>query len=148
MARQLRTALPDGFFHITARGVDGFSIYRDATDYLAFLSLLLRVVRRFEWDVLAMCLMPNHYHLVLESTQERLSSGCHRLNGVYAQAFNARHDRRGHLFGDRFWSSVLATDAHLNAACRYVPWNPVRAGLCTRPSEWPWTRSRYGVDAA
>jgi hypothetical protein len=65
------------------------------------------------------------------------------LNGVYAQRFNRRHGRRGHLFGDRFWASVVEDDHDVRAA-RYILLNPVRAGLCELPEEWRWSWSRYG----
>ncbi|MFN2470411.1 MAG: transposase [Gaiellaceae bacterium] len=145
MARLLRSHLPDGFFHVTARGVDGTLIVRTREDGLAFLRLLRSVVERFDWTLYAFCVMPNHYHLVLQTTREHLSRGCHRLNGIYAQAFNQRHERRGHLFGDRFWSGLIESDTHAFAASRYVVYNPVRAGLCTEAEDWPLTGCRYGV---
>ena len=146
MARGLRSGLPDGYFHATARGVDGEAIYRDERDYRAFLTLLLGVVNRFGWRMHALCLMTNHYHLVVEATRPQLSGGFHRLNGVYAQRFNHRHDRRGHLFGDRFWCAVIDSDEYLAAVCRYVLANPVRAGLCELPADWTWTYSSWGLD--
>ena len=93
----------------------------------------------------ALCLMTNHYHLVVETPRPQLSAGFHRLNGVYAQRFNNRHERRGHLFGDRFWSSVIDSEEYLAAVCRYVLGNPVRAGLCELSHDWPWTHSRFGL---
>jgi len=138
MARRLRSDLPDGFFHVTARGVDGTAIVRDDEDRHGFLELLADAAGHYRWRCHAFCLMDNHYHVVLEATQEDLSNGMHRMNGVHAQRFNLRHGRRGHLFGDRFASWVIATEDHLFAACRYVLENPVRAGLCERPQDWPW----------
>jgi putative transposase len=88
--------------------------------------------------------MTNHYHLVVEATLIMLSGGFHRLNGIYAQTFNLRHGRHGHLFGDRFWSATIESEEHLQDACRYVVFNPVRAGLCEQPEEWRWSASRYG----
>lgn len=146
MARQLRSDLPDGVFHVTTRGVANTAVYQGRDDYQSFLEVLDRVVERFGWDMHAMCLMTTHYHLVVESTRELLSRGMHWLNGVYAQAFNRRHGRAGHLFGDRFVSRVIADEEYLRDACRYVVRNPVRVGLCETAGEWPYTRSRYGVD--
>ena len=146
MARGLRSELPDGYFPCTARGVDGSAIYVDERDYRSFLTVLLGVVNRFGWRMHALCLMTNNYHVLLETTRPQLSAGFHRLNGVYAQRFNNRHERRAHLFGDRFWSSVIHSDEYLAAACRYVLGNPVRAGLCELPGDWPWTHSRFGFE--
>jgi REP element-mobilizing transposase RayT len=142
--RILRTTLPDGYFHITARGVEQRAIYLDREDCRSFLALFGSTARRFGWDLYAFCLMGNHYHVVLEATRDRLSDGVQWLNGVYAQQFNKRHERWGHLFGSRFSSWVIESEEHLYKACRYVLANPVRAGLCERPEEWPWSGSRWG----
>jgi REP element-mobilizing transposase RayT len=62
----------------------------------------------------------------------------HRLNGLYAQRFNRRHGRVGHLFQNRFSAHVIESDEHLVSAILYVGDNPVRAGLAERPADWPW----------
>ena len=142
--RVLRTLLPDGFFHLTARGVERRAIYLDADDYRCFLGIFAATARRQSWDVYAFCLMPNHYHVILEATREALSEGVQWLDGVYAQEFNARHGRWGHLFGARFASWVIDDEAHLYAASRYVLANPVRARLVERAEDWPWSDSRWG----
>jgi REP element-mobilizing transposase RayT len=90
--------------------------------------------------------MGNHYHFILETSVARLSPGMHRLNGLYAQEFNERYARDGHLFGDRFGAEAIQDERHLENACRYTILNPVRAGLCARPVDWPWSWSRYGLD--
>ena len=137
-----RYVFPDGAFHVCTRGVDGTPIYRDDHDRLFFLALFGDVVRPNEWIVHTFCLMTNHYHLVVESLRDELSAGLHRLNGVYAQRFNGRHLRTGHLFGDRFWSGLIEDDEELEETCAYVLANPVRAGLCDEPADWPWSGSR------
>jgi putative transposase len=136
---------PEAVFHVTARGVDGTPIVRDRRDGLTFLSLLADAVRRFRLDTHAFCLMPNHLHLVVDARRDRLSSAMHRVLGIHAQRFNRRHGRKGHLFGDRFWTQLVRSDEHLAAACAYVVHNLVRAELCAEPAEWPWLGSRYGT---
>src|SRR5438477_4394445 len=143
MARLPRCCLPDGIFHVTTRGVDGCWIYRDDGDRLVFLYLLSLAAERFRWTVHALCLMGNHYHLVLECKVKDLSDGFRLLNGRYAQGFNEKYGRRGHLFGDRFCSRVIADEAYLSAACDYVVQNPVRAGLVESAEDWRWSASRY-----
>jgi len=147
MARTLRTELSDGVFHVTTLGVDHTAIFRDGLDRGRFLSLLAGCVERFGWDVYAYCLMTTHYHLVLGTTVEAMARGMHRLNGIHALLFNRRHKRCGHLFGDRYSSRVVDSDEYLTAAVDYVLLNPVRAGLCARPEEWPWSglNPRFGA---
>jgi len=97
------------------------------------------------WECLAYCVLGTHYHLVLETRRESLSSGLHRLNWLYAMYFNARHGLFGHVFADRFSARVIESEEYLFDACAYVLLNPVKAGLCERPGDWPWSFSRYGV---
>jgi REP element-mobilizing transposase RayT len=148
VARQPRRRFLDGTFHVTSRGVARSALYRDGHDYRLFLALLRDAVDRWAWHVHALCLMPNHFHLIVETTTPRLSAGLHRANGVYAQTFNARYERSGHLFGDRFHTRVIRDEAQLVATCRYVIENPVRAGLCATAADWPWSYSRYGLDTS
>ena len=104
-----------------------------------FLRLLARFEDRFRWTRLAHCLMGNHYHLLVRTSDARLPAGMQRLNGCYAQWFNRRHERTGHLFQGRYGSELVKTDAHLLATARYIEMNPVAAGLCSTPAQWPWS---------
>ena len=124
---------------MTSHGVARGAISRDDDDRLHFLTLLAREVRREGWHCQAFCLMPNHYHLILETTVQSLSRGLHRLNGDLAMSFNERYERWGHLFGDRFAAFVIRDDEHLQSAIEYVLNNPVRAGLCEHPEDWRWS---------
>jgi putative transposase len=139
MARLRRSDLPDGVFHVTARGVAGTAVFRDDEDRRRFLHLLGRAVERHDWTCHAFCLMGTHYHLVVQATRDDVSAGIQWLNGTYAQSFNRRHERWGHLFGARFGSWVVDRDEHLAATCRYVLQNPVRAGLCRNAEDWAWS---------
>ena len=139
MPRKPRCQLDDGFFHVTARAVGGDALFRDDIDRLDFTEQLIRNTRALLWRCHAYCLMTTHYHLLLETSRDSLSQGMHRLNGLYAQRFNARHKRRGHVFESRFNAYVVETEDHLEAAAQYVLNNPVRAGLCERAYQWPWS---------
>jgi putative transposase len=138
MPRVPRNALPDGCFHVTARGVARAPIFIDDADYIYFQDLLENVSERFGWTVHAHCLLPNHYHLVVESSRESLSKAMHRLNGLYAQRFNRRHDRVGHLFQNRYSSYVIESEEYFEQVIAYVRANPVEAGLCESVEDWPW----------
>jgi putative transposase len=137
-------------YHVTSRGNRRQVTYVDDRDHRLFLTLLEVVAERFRWETYAYCLMPNHYHLVVMTPEPNLSRGIQLVNGVYAQRFNRRHGQSGHLFQGRFHSVLVMDDRHLLELSRYLAQNPVRAGLCTRPSEWPWSscRSLLGVARA
>jgi hypothetical protein len=85
--------------------------------------------------------MSNHFHVLVEMPPSRddLSLGMHRLNGRYAQWFNDLHELDGHLFQGRFTSVPIEGEGHLLESVRYISLNPVRAGICAAPEEWPWS---------
>jgi hypothetical protein len=83
--------------------------------------------------------MTTHYHVVLETTVAYLSAGMQWLNGLYAQYFNRRHGRSGHLFQGRFGAKVMRSDAQLLLAARYIARNPVKSGLCREAAGYPWS---------
>jgi putative transposase len=139
MPRLLRRELPDGIFHVTSHGVWNAPIFLDDVDRVDFLNLLSTVASRVGWKVHAYCLLDTHYHLVVETTTENLSAGMQRLNGRYAQLFNQRHRRRGHVFDGRFHSWVVRDERHFEATCAYVAHNPVRVQLCRTAADWPWS---------
>ena len=138
--------LPDtGYFHVIMRGAGPIAIFLDDHDRFAFLARLSEVARRFSWTCRAYCLMATHVHVVVEAPLAAVSTGMHRLNGPYAQRFNQRHGRTGHLFEARFTVRVIESEDYLSGVCDYVIQNPVRAGLCDHAAEWRW--SGLAVDA-
>ncbi len=144
MARPLRIEFSGAVYHVTSRGNDRRTIFRDDEDRRRFLEVLGRTVVRWGWVVHAYCLMGNHYHLVIETPEPNLSRGMRQLNGEYTQAFNRRHVRVGHLFQGRFKALVVEKESHLLELCRYVVLNPVRArGMRVgSPEDWPWSSYR------
>jgi putative transposase len=142
MPRTARRELAGGIHHVTCRGNGKQTVFRGAADRRIFLALFRKVIARHQWQCLTYCLMDNHYHLLVRTPEPNLGAGMHRLNGRYAQGFNARHGRTGHLWEQRYGSVLLAADAHLAQAIGYIALNPVRAGLCERPEDWPWSAHR------
>ncbi len=142
MARPRRVVEPGGIYHVTTRGNNREQVVSDDRDRALLLAAINQATRRYGWIVLAYCLMTNHFHLVVQVPLCGLSEGMRLLNGGFARRMNARHGRVGHLFQNRFFANQIKRDAHLLEACRYVVLNPVRAGLCERPEEWPWSSYR------
>ena len=126
-------------YHVTARGNRRQIIFASPTDYDLYTAMLRRIAHRLGWRILEYCLMPNHVHLVLQTLQPNLSRGMQWLHGTYATCFNERHGVSGHLFQGRFDSVLVEDEDHLAELSRYVPNNPVRAGLCAHANEWPWS---------
>jgi len=143
MARPLRLEFAHALYHVTSRGDRREDIYHDDKDRQAWLSVLAKVCKRFNWTVHAYCLMSNHYHLLVETPEANLSAGMRHLNGVYTQLSNRAHGKVGHVFQGRFKAIVVDKDNYLLELARYVVLNPVRAGMVQDPGQWPW--SSYGA---
>jgi REP element-mobilizing transposase RayT len=141
--RKPRSSLPDGFFHVTNRGNRRADIVLDALEIDALLHRIEDATARVEWRWLAYCVMPNHFHLLVEARVPQLSKGMQLLSAAFAQWSNREHRRTGHLFQGRFKTVPIARGPHLFETLRYVALNPVSAGLCRHPLNWPW--SSYGA---
>ena len=142
MTRPLRIEYAGAVYHITSRGNEKKSVYKDDQDRTNFLNTLQHVNKRYNWICHAYCLMDNHYHLLIETPDGNLSLGMRQLNGVYTQLFNRRHQRPGHLFQGRYKAILIQKDSHLLEVCRYVVLNPVRARMVERPEDWKWSSYR------
>jgi len=131
--------------HVFVRGNARSVIAVDDEDFQRSLSLLERAASRFELACHAWCYLPNHSHLVVTSKLGNLSKAMHWLGTCSAQSFNRRHERSGHVYQGRFGSKRVEDDAHFAELARYLPLNPVRAGLCRSPDQWRW--SSYAATA-
>jgi REP element-mobilizing transposase RayT len=142
MPRKAREEVEGGIFHVYARGNDKRLIFRDDVDRTTYLRMLRGTVKQRRWRLLAYCLMPNHVHLLVETPHANLAAGMQRMHGLYARDFNDRHGRSGHVFQGRYGSVRAETDEQLWGAAAYIAMNPVAAGLCKEPEEWPWGSHR------
>jgi putative transposase len=139
MARPLRIEFPGAVYHVTSRGDRRDPVFRDDDDRRLFLDVVAEAMDRFDAQVLAYCLLDNHYHIVLHTRRGNLSRLMRHVNGVYTQTFNRRHDVEGHLFQGRFKAILVDRDAYLLTVCRYVERNPVAAKMVKAPGNWPWS---------
>jgi len=147
MARKLRLEYAGAIYHVMNRGDRREPIFKDDEDRQRFLTTLGEACAKTGWQVHALCLMPNHFHLVVETPRGNLVAGMKWLLGTYTWRFNRRHRVSGHLFGGRYKALIVdgSGDGYLKTACDYVHLNPARAKLLTpeqpltayRWSSWP-----------
>ena len=142
MGSKKRNEVEGGIYHVTSRGNAQETIFHDEVDFLTFLRVLAAQVTRCAWLCHSYCLMPNHYHLLLETPETNLARGMRLLNGTFAQRFNGRYGRYGHVFQGPYGALPIADEHHLAEAIRYIALNPVRAGLVDSPASWPWSSYR------
>jgi putative transposase len=145
MARRRRENEPGDTHHVFTRGIERSAIVVDGEDYDRGIRLLAAAVARFDLRCHSWCLMSNHTHLLVTSPLGNLSAAMKWYWARVAQTFNARHGRVGHLFQGRFGSRLIRSERHFLEVARYIPLNPVRAGLCCAPQDWAW--SSYAVTA-
>jgi putative transposase len=154
MARQLRFQYAGAVYHVMARGDGGKQIFVLKEDHESFLYWLEKTCGSHGWRVHAWVLMGNHFHLLLETPEANLSAGMRVLLGTFSQAWNSRHQRRGHVFQGRYKSVPVAgeaaADAHyFKSVADYIHLNPARAGLAGgargKLVDFPWSSlPQYG----
>lgn len=139
-----------GIYHVGSRGAGQQIIFEDDRDRRRFIELIVRYLDVFSEscvegeqvpEVLAWCLMSNHFHLVMKAPSGVLSQFMMRLLRAYSYYFNERHGRIGQLYQGHFWSEPILGEEQLLTVIRYVHQNPWKAGLVDS-CEWPW--SSYG----
>ena len=139
MARLARVVLPGIPYHVTQRGNRRQQTFFEDGDFALYRDLLAAAAQRAGTDIWAYCLMPNHVHLIAVPSDEdglrRTFADAHRR---YTGFINARQRWTGHLWQGRY-GAVAMDEAHLFHAARYVALNPVRAQLCDRAEQWPWS---------
>ncbi len=143
MPRPLRIEYPSALYHVANRGSRGATVFLDDLDRELFLRTLTEAREKAGWEIHALCLMPDHFHAVIETPQANLVSGMKWFLGTYTNRFNRRHRTRGHVFAGRYRGVPIASaGSHFAEACDYVHLNPVRAGLVSlgEPLEsYPWS---------
>ena len=126
MARALRVEFEGALYHICARGNRRERIFGGEKDYVLFERLMAESVARFESEVYAYVLLPNHFHLLARTRRANLSRWMHWLLVAYSVSFNLRHRSSGHLFQGRYKSFLVEEGQYLLGLSRYIHLNPVR----------------------
>lgn len=141
MPRGPRIVFEQAFFHVFNRGVAKQPIFLDEQDYRHFLRRLqkLKSEKRFDHEIYAYVLMPNHFHLLLQTKKTPLAKIMTSLLTSYSMYFNRKYQRVGPLFQNRFKSKLCDRDSYFLGASRYIHLNPIEAGIATSLDEYPWS---------
>ena len=149
MPRQARLDIPGALHHIMIRGINKSVIFRNKEDKKRFLQRLGQAVQASKSSICAWVLMDNHIHLLFRSGQEGMSTVMRKVLTWYAQYYNRRHKRTGHLFENRYKSILCDEDLYLHALVRYIHLNPVRAKIIKTLKEldqYPWSGHRAIIE--
>jgi REP element-mobilizing transposase RayT len=149
MARRPRESSGTGIYHVMIRGINRQNIFDDEEDYTHFISVLYQQVCPTDEITgkplpsrcifYAYCLMSNHVHLLIRESSECLASVIKRIAVSYAQYYNKKYIRFGHLFQDRFKSEPVNDMEYFATLLRYIHQNPVAAGIVANVRDYPWT---------
>src|SRR6266545_584478 len=140
MPRTGRASVGGVCYHVLNRGNARRTVFSKDGDYAAFLTALGHAHEELPMRVLAYCLMPNHFHLVLwPHADGDLSRWMHWLTNAHVRRYHQHYHSSGHLWQGRFKAFPIAEDEHLLTVLRYVERNPVRAELVTRAEQWSWS---------
>jgi putative transposase len=126
-------------YHVMFRGIDKSDIFHGKSDYLKFLYCILNAREKSIFTVYAYCLMTNHVHILLKAESEELGDTLRRIAVGYALYYNNKYGRVGHLFQNRFKSEPIDSDSYFLSVIRYIHQNPIKAGIVTNLSNYPWS---------
>lgn len=139
MSRPLRIEYPGAWYHVMNKGRRSEKIYLSKNDYQTFISLLTESCGLWEVKILAYSLMPNHYHLLINTPLGNLSRFMRHVNGVYTQRFNINHKTEGQLFKGRYKCILVNGDGYLLQLVRYIHRNPIRAKMVKNIDDFEWS---------
>jgi putative transposase len=148
MSRPLRIEYPDAWYHVMNRGRRGEDIFSDEQDYVMFMELLKETSEMWNIRIAAFCLMPNHYHMLVQTPEANISRSMRHLNGVYTQRYNRRHKSDGQLFRGRYKSILIDTDSYLLQAVRYIHRNALQSGLAKKIDAYKWSSHKGYISIA
>ena len=145
MARRLRIDRV-GFYHIINRGVAKNNIYLCDDDFLKFLEIVQEASIEYKFEIYSYCLMKNHYHLLLKTTSENLSTLMQKINSRYSIYFNKKYNRVGPLWQGRFKSWYVYDENYLDTLVRYIELNPIKANITKKIGEYKWAMSSNNMN--
>lgn len=139
MPRTARTLVAGGYYHVINRGNNRATLFSNAAEFSAFLNLLAEAQARIALRILAACLMPNHFHLVVSPHRaDDISRWMQWLLTTHSHRHHLQEGTTGRVWQGRFKAFPIEQDRHLLTVMRYVERNALRAGLVSRAEDWPW----------
>ncbi len=132
-----------GFHHLINRGVARTNIFLKPLDYEKFLQIVLEAKERYDFIAHSLCLMSNHYHLLLETKHENLSLVARQINSKYAQYFNREYKRAGPLWQGRFKNYYIYDESYLYVLFCYIERNPIKANMTDTIGKYLWSSSTF-----
>lgn len=139
MPRKPRIEFNGAFYHVITRGNQKQKIFKETTDYEKYLQIIASYKPRHHFRLYAYVLMSNHIHLLIETQEVPLSKSLQGINQSYTMYFNRTYRTVGHLFQGRYKAILCDQERYLLALLKYIHYNPVRARIVEKPSDYHWS---------
>lgn len=139
MPRGPRFVFQNAFYHVFNRGINKQPIFLNYTDYQFFLSKLQKLKEKYDHSIYAFCLMPNHFHISIQTRKIPISKIMSSLITSYSMYFNRTYKHFGPVFQNRFKSILIENDSYFLKLSQYIYLNPVRAGLIKDPKDYTYS---------
>lgn len=136
MPRKNRRESGTEVYHIIVRGNNKEKIFEKNSDKIAFMNILKKGQTYYTTEMYAYCIMINHVHIMLKAGYDVLPRFMQRINSTYAEYYNARYDRTGHVFQGRYYSDCVETEEYYWCCLRYIHNNPVKINLAAHPFDY------------
>jgi putative transposase len=142
-AKRERFNCKDAIYHIVTRCNNKEPRIKDELDFIKYKMILKKCKEKYGFLLHDYAIMNNHIHLLIKLfIKTNISQIMHSIDRRYARWYNDQHERKGHFWEDRFYGEMIKDDTQLLAVMRYIDLNPVKAGLCKDPTEWPYSGAR------
>jgi len=140
MPNESRIEYPGAAYHVINRGNYRADVFATDGAREAFIRTLDEACVRSGWTIHAWCLMSNHYHLALSTSQANLAAGMQWFQGTFSVRFNRFRKERGHIFQGRYKALNVEAGRALGSVCHYIHLNPIRAKMMdmAQLKKWPW----------
>lgn len=139
MPRKKRIWYPGATYHVMSRGNRRGTLFKDTDDYLTFLEYVSKIKNKYPFKIHSICLMTNHFHILLETQDESLSLIMQKILHLHASEFNNKYHLSGHLYEGRFASSIVEDDVYFLEVSRYIHLNPVKAYMVRNPLDYEYS---------
>ena len=140
MSRLPRNYMKTPFFHVITQGIEKRFIFDKPEDIKYYIKIMYKIKEEHNINIIAYCIMNNHTHMLVETQViEQLSKYMQRINTTYGKYYNKKYSRVGYVFRDRYKAEGIYSEKHLYNCIKYIHNNPVKAGICNKAEEYPYS---------
>ena len=140
MPRFSRESLKTSYFHVMTQGIEKRYIFNEPAEIKLYIKIMYENLKEHNIEIIAYCIMNNHAHMLIKAENiAELSKYMQRLNSKYAVYYNKIHNRVGYVFRDRFKAEGIYDEKHFYNCIKYIYDNPVKAGICSKPEQYPYS---------